>query len=132
VKLLLDTHMAIWAALDRAKPTDAESRLMSARESRLVLSAVAIWEIRLKWNSFHISGERKGPLDAGSIRAFATAMQWEMLALTPRHAAAQLAHPLGHRDPFDELLMVQAQEEEMRLPTRDSKLLGHPLAASGI
>ena len=105
---------------------------MSARDSRLVLSAVAVWEIRLKWNSFHVSGERKGPIDAGSILSFGAAMQWELLALNPRHAAARLAHPLEHRDPFDELLMVQAQEEEMRLLTRDSKLLGHPLVATGV
>jgi PIN domain nuclease of toxin-antitoxin system len=38
--------------------------------------------------------------------------------------------PLGHADPFDELLMVQAQVEGMRLLTRDSRLVGHPLAVT--
>ena len=63
--------------------------------------------------------------------AFAEAVAWEMLPLTGRHAAAELALPLGHKDPFDELLLVQAQEEGMRLLTRDAKLVGHPFSVGG-
>ena len=62
------------------------------------------------------------------MAAFAAAVDWELLPLTARHAAAVLTHPIGHRDPFDEVLLVQAQEEGMRLLTRDEKLAGHPLA----
>ena len=63
--------------------------------------------------------------------AFAAAIDWELLPLTARHAAAELAQPLGHKEPFDELLLVQAQEERMRLLTRDAELIGHPLAVAG-
>ena len=63
--------------------------------------------------------------------AFAAAIDWEFLPLTAHHAAAKLAHPLEQKDPFDELLLVQAQEENMRLLTRDSKLAGHPFAVGG-
>jgi PIN domain nuclease of toxin-antitoxin system len=38
-------------------------------------------------------------------------MAWDLMPLTPRHAAATLARPLGHKDRFDALLLVQAQEE---------------------
>jgi hypothetical protein len=48
------------------------------------------------------------------VVAFEAAMDWELPPLTARHAAAELAQPLGHKDPFDELLLVQAQEEGMR------------------
>jgi PIN domain nuclease of toxin-antitoxin system len=58
-------------------------------------------------------------------------MGWEILPLTAHHAAAELADPIPHKDPFDELLLVQAQEEGMRLLTRDTKLEGHPLAVLG-
>lgn len=51
------------------------------------------------------------------------------MPLTARHAAASLSHRLGHKDPFDEMLLIQAQEEGMQLVTRDTKLLTHPLAA---
>jgi PIN domain nuclease of toxin-antitoxin system len=131
LRLLLDTHIVIWAALDPDALTDAERGRMAGADTPLVLSAVAVWELRLKWHSFHISGERKGAIDPGSVVAFAAAMDWELLPLTARHAAAELAQPLGHKDPFDELLLVQAQEEGMRLLTRDAKLIGHPLAIAG-
>jgi PIN domain nuclease of toxin-antitoxin system len=110
--------------------TEAERTQMAGADA-LVLSAVAVWELRLKWHSFHISGGRKGPVDPASVVAFAAAIDWELLPLTARHAAAELAQPLGHKDPFDELLLVQAQEERMRLLTRDAKLIGHPLAVAG-
>ena len=130
MRLLLDTHIVVWAALDPDALSEAERKHMAGADAPLVLSAVAVWELRLKWYSFHISGERKGPVDPGSIVAFAAAMDWELLPLTARHAAAALAQPLGHKDPFDELLLVQAQEEGMRLLTRDAKLAGHKFAVA--
>ena len=131
MRLLLDTHSAIWAALYPDALTDDERRLMASADAPLVLSAVAVWELRLKWHSFHISGQRKGPVDPASVVAFAAAVDWELLPLTARHAAALLSQPLGHKDPFDELLLVQAQEEGMRLLTRDAKLMRHPFAVAG-
>ncbi len=128
MRLLLDTHIVVWAALDPEALSEAERRWMAESDGPLVLSAVAVWELRLKWHSFHISGDRKGPVSPASIVTFATAMAWEFLPLTAHHAMTDLAHPLEHKDPFDELLLVQAQEEGMRLLTRDSKLNQHPHA----
>lgn len=130
MRLLLDTHIAVWAALSPDALTEPERRWMAEVDSPLVLSAVAVWELRLKWHSFHISGGRKGPVAPSAVVAFAAAMNWELLPLTARHAAAELTRPLEHKDPFDELLLVQAQEEGMRLLTRDAKLIGHPLACA--
>ncbi len=128
MRLLLDTHIAVWAALDPDTLTDAERKRMSDADTQLVLSTVAVWELRLKWHSFHISGGRKGPIDPAAVVAFAKAIAWEVLPLTAGHAAAELAQPLRNKDPFDELLLVRAQEEGMHLLTRDAKLVGHPLA----
>jgi PIN domain nuclease of toxin-antitoxin system len=58
-------------------------------------------------------------------------MDWALLPPTAAHAAAGLDQPLGHNDPFDELLLVQAPEEGMRLLTRDARLAGHPFAIAG-
>ncbi len=131
MRLLLDTPIAVWAALDPDALTQAERKQMAESNAPLVLSAVSVWEMRLKWNSFHISGSRKSPLDPTIIVAFGTAMGWELLPLTARHAATTLAHPIRQKDPFDELLLVQAQEEGMQLLTRDARLVRHPFAASG-
>ena len=97
MRLLLDTHIAVWTALDPGALTAAERSQMEAADTQLVLSAVAVWELRLKWHSLHISGERKGPLDPAVVVAFAKAMDWELLPLTPGHAAARLAQPLPHK-----------------------------------
>lgn len=131
MRLLLDTHIAVWAALNPDALTRTERARMAEADGALVLSAVAVWELRLKWHSLHISGVRKGPVDPGAVVAFAAAMDWELLPLTARHAAIELLQPLAHKDPFDELLLVQAQTEGMRLLTRDAKLIGHSLAAVG-
>lgn len=131
MRLLLDTHIAVRTALDPNALTEAERKRMAGADTQLVLSAVAIWELRLKWHSFHISGARKGPINPAAVVAFAEAIAWELLPLTARHAAAELAQPLGHKDPFDELLLVQAQKEGLRLLTRDAKLVGHPFSISG-
>ena len=53
-----------------------------------------------------------------------------ILNLTPQHAACELEQPLRHKDPFDELLLAQAQEEGLRLLTTDSSLVGHPLVVA--
>jgi len=130
MRLLLDSHIAIWAALDPGAMTDSERQWMSDPTTSLVLSAVVVWELRLKWHRFHISGARKGIIGPSAIVAFAEAMARQFLPLTARHAAAELAQPVDHKDPFDELLLVQAQEEGLRLLTRDSKLVTYPLAAT--
>ena len=101
---------------------------MAGADRPLVLSSVAVWELRLKWHSFHISGERKGPVGPGTMVAFARAIGWSFLPMTAEHASTPLAPPLEHKDPFDELLLVQAQVEGLRLLTRDARLAGHPLA----
>ncbi len=104
---------------------------MEADANQLVLSAVAIWELRLKWDSLHVSSGRKRLIDPGTVVAFAAAMEWLFLPLTAHHAAAPLQQSLAHKDPFDELLLVQAQEEGMRLLTRDTKLSAHPITFNG-
>jgi len=81
-------------------------------------------------NCFRISGGREGPVDLAAVVSRST-IDWEFLPLAARHAAAELTHPLGDKDPFDELLLVQAQEEGMRLLTRDTKLTGHPFTVAG-
>ena len=130
MRLLLDTHIAVWAALDDQALTPAERTLMRDAAGPIVLSAVSVWELRLKWHLLHSSGRRKGPIGPDAIVAFALAMGWDLLPMTARHAAATLREPILHKDPFDELLLTQAQEEGLRLLTRDAQLAGHSLVVN--
>lgn len=93
-----------------------------------LVSAVSIWEARLKWQSWHASGTRKGVITHDDLMLFIEQVGWTLLPLSARHAAATLDSPVEHKDPFDELLLVQAQVEGLRLLTRDRMLVGHPLA----
>ncbi|MYB52797.1 MAG: type II toxin-antitoxin system VapC family toxin [Acidobacteriia bacterium] len=54
------------------------------------------------------------------------------LPITVRHAARELDTPPEHRDPFDELLLVQAQEEGLKLLTTDQQMAGHPVTVTTI
>ena len=92
------------------------------------MSAVSIWEMRLKYRALHPSGERKSPYNPDDVVAMLREHQVEFVPLEPHHAACSLKTPLAHKDPFDDLLLVQAQEEGLRLLTADRLLAGHPLA----
>ena len=129
--LLLDTHYVFGLAGAPGVLSVAERRFLSDYPERIIVSAVSIWEVRLKWHVFHQSGERKGPLSPeGVVSILSTDEIVEFLMLTPDHAAAELKRPLSHRDPFDELLLAQAQVEGLKLLTRDRRLVGHPLAVA--
>ena len=128
--ILLDTHIALWLATERQTLTFREMNFLNDAGSDLRVSAVSLWELRIKWNSYFKSGERKGPGDPSGVFGALDRMNVGLIALEPQHATAILTHPLGHKDPFDELLLVQAQELDLKLMTRDTKLRGHPLAYS--
>ncbi len=131
MRLLIDTHFALWLVSDPGKLTGTELALLENAESDVSVSAVSIWELRLKWSSLHRSGARKGvaaPEDV--LAALEQDIGCTMLPLTAAHAAEVLHLPLAHHDPFDELLLAQAQAEGLRLLTRDRALLGHPLVVA--
>ena len=74
--------------------------------------------------------ERKSPYDPDDVIAMLREHRVEFVPLKAHHAACSLETPIPHRDPFDELLLVQAQEEGLKLLTADRHLAGHPLAVT--
>ena len=128
--VLLDTTYLyrLMEALGTLPERDRE--FLAEREARLHVSAVSIWEMRLKFNARHPSGARKSPFDPNDVLAALEGQEVTFLPLTMAHAAEALETPLDHRDPFDELLLVQAQVEGLRLLTADRRLAAHPLAVT--
>ena len=106
----------------------AERRFFARENARLYVSAVSIWEMRLKLRARHASGERKSAFDPNDVIALLEGQDVTFLPMSVGHAARELATPIDHKDPFDELLLVQAQEEELKLLTADRRMAGHPLA----
>ncbi|MCY4192725.1 MAG: type II toxin-antitoxin system VapC family toxin [bacterium] len=115
--------------MDRpGKLLDYERRALAARETQLYVSSVSIWEMRLKYRSRYQSGARKSRFAPEDVIAALEDQEVTFLPMTMLHAARVLETPLLHKDPFDELLLVQAQEEGLRLLTADKQLVTHPLA----
>ena len=126
--VLLDTSYLYDLMEAPGKLSDIERRFFEETEARLYVSAVSIWEMRLKYRARRPPGERKSRFDPNDVIAALEQQNVEFLALTMNHAARALETPVAHKDPFDELLLVQAQEEGLRLLTHDRQIVGHPLA----
>jgi PIN domain nuclease of toxin-antitoxin system len=126
--LLLDTHYVYALAGSPGRLTPRELDFLAAPPSMLFVSAVSIWEIRLKWHSLHAGGVPKGPVSPSAVLTILAAQRITFVPLTPAHAAVRLSPPLEHNDPFDDLLLAQAQADGHQLLTRDAKLIGHPAA----
>ena len=92
------------------------------------MSAVSIWEMRLKHNARHPSGERKSRFSPDDVVAALEDQEVTFLPMTSAMPRASLRRRSTNKDPFDEMLLVQAQEEGLRLLTVDRRLVGHPLA----
>ena len=120
MKLLLDTHMLLWAAAGTL-PGKAES-LVGDVSNTLYFSSASIWEIGIKKSlgrsDFRVDTEvlRRGLLDN----------QYNELCITSLHALAVNDLPMRHKDPFDRMLLAQAKSEGISLLTSDSIMRGYP------
>ena len=128
MKVLLDTSYLYELMMAPGGLLEAERRFLRGPAIRLHVSAVSIWEMRLKHNARYRSGARKSPFDPNAVLEILEDQELVYVPMTAQHAARALEVPIGHRDPFDELLLVQAQEEDLQLLTADRQLAGHPLA----
>ncbi|ONM47458.1 type II toxin-antitoxin system VapC family toxin [Nocardia donostiensis] len=111
MRLLLDTHVALWWLLDDpALPEDLADVL--DHEPDIYLSVATIWEVAIK----QAAGKLEGPTDLPELLRDSG---FVLLAIETTHAIAAGQLPLIHRDPFDRMLVAQARSEGLRLVTRD-------------
>lgn len=120
MKILLDTHVFIWLKTERARFADATVRLFEDPANALYLSAASVWELAIK----HATGRLRLPSSPQRYVAQRMAQSnISELAVTAAHALRAAALPAHHADPFDRMLVAQAQSEAMSLVTAD-RLLG--------
>jgi PIN domain nuclease of toxin-antitoxin system len=122
VRLLLDTHVAVWSITESHRIPRNIHDLISDPQNEAYVSAATIWEIAVK----HMLGKRSATPFSGeeAIGHFANA-SYTIIDVTARHAAAVERYRLDHADPFDRLILAQAKAEPMRLITKDSKLIDY-------
>ena len=128
VRILLDTSYLYDLMEAPGMLSPAERLFLGRQDTQPYVSAVSIWEMRLKFRARHVSGKRKSPFDPFEVLAVLEGQNVILLPMTASHAARSLKAPIDHKDPFDEMLLVQAQEENLRLLTTDHQLVEHPLA----
>jgi PIN domain nuclease of toxin-antitoxin system len=116
VRLLLDTHAFLWwVSGDRALGASTRA-VIDVPANPVYVSAVTAWEIAIK--------RSKGTLDApdGDVATWIAREGFLELDVAVRHATVAGALPPHHRDPFDRMLVAQAQVNDLTLVTSDAQL----------
>jgi PIN domain nuclease of toxin-antitoxin system len=122
VRLLLDTHILLWAAAEPERLSRAAQSLLENVNNELIFSAVSLWEIAIKT----ARGREDFRVDAGLLRRDLFDNGYAELAMTGAHAAALTGLPPFHKDPFDRMLIAQAMIEGMTLVTSDPAVAKYP------
>ena len=119
MKFLLDTHVLLWWAEDHPRLSDTVRAALSEAENELYFSAASGWEIAIKagLGKLEIEGNPKHFL----FRQLAM-NDINELSVTISHAAHVFNLPMHHKDPFDRLLIAQAQLEGLTILSNDAKL----------
>jgi PIN domain nuclease of toxin-antitoxin system len=121
VKLLLDTHLLLWAAGEPTKLPTAARVLIEDEANALLFSAASLWEIAIKRGlgrpDFQVNPRRlrRGLLDNGYVE----------LPVSSLHAVEVDTLPALHKDPFDRILIAQARTEGTALLTVDQMLAAY-------
>lgn len=115
MRLLLDTHVALWAVTDSKRLSKA-ARTQITEATEVYVSAASVWEVAIK------RGLGKLDFDASTFATGVRESGFLSLAITDAHAAGVQALPRHHADPFDRLLVAQALAEPLRLLTADAAL----------
>ena len=117
MRLLLDTHVLLWA-LSEPKRVGREGLAMIDR-AEVYVSAASIWEISIK------SAQGKLGISPGTILKAIEPAGFAMLSIKGEHAARVFDLGMHHNDPFDRLLVAQAQLESLTLLTNDETLAAY-------
>jgi PIN domain nuclease of toxin-antitoxin system len=122
LKLLLDTQAMLWAVGAPTRLRPATRAAIEDPESDVVVSAVSVWEAAIK----RALGKLEvAPLD---LRAELDGARFSPLPVTWEHGLAAGALPRHHGDPFDRMLIAQAQLEGLTLVTSDHELAAYDVA----
>ena len=103
MRILLDTSYLYDLMETRGKFSDTERRFFAEQEAQLYVSAVSMWEVRLKYRTHHPSGERMSPFDPNAVVAMVEGQDLTILPMTMQNSARELEIPNAHKDPFDEI-----------------------------
>lgn len=122
MKVLLDTHVLLWAAGDADRLSDDGRTLIDTYDNELFFSAASLWEISIK----HGLGRSDFEVDVHLLYSGLLENGYIELLVYSRHTIAIDSLPLIHKDPFDRILVVQAMVDGLTLLTSDSLVAQYP------
>ena len=122
MKLLLDTHLLIWATIDSHRLSVKARKLLVDPINELFYSAASLWEIAIK----HGLGRADFQVDARVLRRGLLDNGYQELPITGAHTVAIASLPPIHKDPFDRILVAQATVEGITLLTSDVAVAKYP------
>ena len=119
MKLLLDTHIILWAISDDAKLPDIARTLITDKTNEVFFSLASVWEVEIK----HELG--KIPVSGKTVYKWCTESGYIPLRVELEHISllsslVRLENTPKHNDPFDRILICQAKSEGLRFMTHDS------------
>jgi PIN domain nuclease of toxin-antitoxin system len=122
MKLLLDTHVLLWAAGQPARLPTAIRKMLEEPANELIFSVVSLWEIVIKRSL----GRKDFKVDARMLRRALLENSYHELEIKGEHAVAVEGLPSIHNDPFDRLLVAQSMVEGILLLTADAQIAQYP------
>lgn len=120
--LLIDTHVLLWAAGEPQKLPKKARRVLEDPGSQLWFSAASLWEVAIK----HGLGRADFRVEPRQLRRALLNNGWHELAISSEHAVATERLPPIHKDPFDRMLVAQANVEGVTLVTSDEIVARYP------
>ena len=115
MRVLLDTHVALWALVDDPRLSSSARILIEDSRNILFVSAATVWEISIKRT---VSPE-KMPISGVEAIQFFQRAGYRFLDISPDHASRVETLPRHHNDPFDRIIVAQALIEPLVLVTSD-------------
>ena len=122
MKLLLDTHLLLWAAGEPERLSKQARTLINCADNELLFSAASLWEVAIKRGL----GRKDFRVDARLLRRGLLDNGYNELPIISDHVVATESLPPIHKDPFDRILVAQATVEGVTLLTTDSFLSQYP------
>ena len=122
MQLLLDTHLLVWAMGEPERLDPALVHLLEDPMNTPVFSVASLWELVIKRGLDRPDFRLEPPL----LRQALLEAGWRELPVEAHHVLVVGQLPALHRDPFDRLLLAQAQADGLLLITADQQLAQYP------
>lgn len=122
MKILLDTHILLWLAFDdKSKLSPQAIELLEDFKNELYFSLASLWEISIKSSL----GKPHFNVDVEKLEQGLISVGCHLLPIELSHIVKSSNYPFVHKDPFDRLLLAQADAENIYFMTADNLILDY-------